>query len=61
VGQEAIEATAVQAKEKGNLFVARVDRETRASEREAIELTVNTKRLHFFDPETGTGIYGAGD
>jgi multiple sugar transport system ATP-binding protein len=61
VGEEAIEATAVQAREKGNLFVARLDRETRASEREPIDLAVNTRRLHFFDPETGKGIYGDGD
>jgi multiple sugar transport system ATP-binding protein len=58
VGAEAIEATAVQAREKGNVFVARIDRETRAGEREPIELAVNTRRLHFFDPETGHGIYG---
>ena len=61
VGQEAIEATEVQAKEKGSLFVARVDRETRAREREGMELAVNTKRLHFFDPETGKGIYDGDD
>jgi multiple sugar transport system ATP-binding protein len=58
VGEEALEATAVQAREQGNLFVARIDRETRAREREKIELAVNTRRLHFFDPETGKGIYG---
>ena len=58
VGQEAIEATEVQAQEKGSLFVARVDRESRAREQEAVRLAVNTKRLHFFDPETGAGLYG---
>jgi multiple sugar transport system ATP-binding protein len=58
VGEEAIEATAVQAQEKGSLFVARVDRESGAREGEPITLSVNTKRLHFFDPETGEGIYG---
>jgi multiple sugar transport system ATP-binding protein len=61
VGEEALEATAVQAREKGNVFVARIDRETRAGEREPIELAVNTKRLHFFDPETSRGIYGVDD
>jgi multiple sugar transport system ATP-binding protein len=61
VGAEAIEATAVQAREKGNVFVARIDRETRAGEREQIELAVNTKRLHFFDPDTSKGIYGVDD
>jgi hypothetical protein len=48
----------VQAQEKGSLFVARVDRESRAREQEAVRLAVNTKRLHFFDPETGAGLYG---
>jgi multiple sugar transport system ATP-binding protein len=61
VGEEALEATAVQAREKGNVFVARIDRETRAAERERIELAVNTKRLHFFDPETSRGVYGGDD
>jgi multiple sugar transport system ATP-binding protein len=61
VGEEALEATAVQAREKGNVFVARIDRETLAAERERIELAVNTKRLHFFDPETSRGIYDVED
>jgi multiple sugar transport system ATP-binding protein len=60
VGEEAIEATAVQARERGNLFVARIDRDTDAREQQSIELAVNTKRLHFFDPETGQGIYDGG-
>ena len=37
-------------------FVARLDPRTGAREREAIELAVDTTRLHFFDPETGLGI-----
>jgi multiple sugar transport system ATP-binding protein len=57
VGAEAMAATEEQAKEKGSLFVARVDRGTRAREREQIELIVRTDRLHFFDPDTGNGIY----
>jgi multiple sugar transport system ATP-binding protein len=60
VGAEAIEATQEQAKEKGSLFVARVERHTRAREGEPIEFAVDTDRLHFFDPETGHGIYGDG-
>jgi multiple sugar transport system ATP-binding protein len=58
VGAEAIEATAGSAREKGSLFVARLGRETRAREGERIELFVDTKRLHFFDTETSSGIYG---
>jgi multiple sugar transport system ATP-binding protein len=61
VGQEAIEATQEQAKEKGSLFVARLDRHTRAKEGERVDLAVDTERLHFFDPETGRGIYDETD
>ena len=50
VGEDAAEV-------KGSAWVARLDRETSASERERIELAVDTNRLHFFDPETGDGIY----
>jgi multiple sugar transport system ATP-binding protein len=58
VGSEAVEATAEQAKKQGSLFVARVGRGTQARERDRIDLVVNSGRLHFFDPETGSGIYG---
>jgi multiple sugar transport system ATP-binding protein len=58
VGQEALEATMQQAEKKGSLWVGRIDRESRVREGEKIELAVITKRLHFFDPETGQGIYG---
>jgi multiple sugar transport system ATP-binding protein len=57
VGAEAIEATQEHAKEKGSLFVARVGRDSSAREGEPVELLVTTSRLHFFDPETGHGIY----
>jgi multiple sugar transport system ATP-binding protein len=60
IGEEAIEATEQQARGKGSLFVARLDRQTRAREGEKIELAVDTDRLHFFDPETGDGIYEEG-
>jgi multiple sugar transport system ATP-binding protein len=57
IGEEAIEATEQQARGKGSLFVARVGRESRAREGEQLDLLVTTSRLHFFDPETGRGIY----
>ena len=59
VGEEAIEATAEQARRRGSVFVARIDRESRAGEGEPIQLTVDTRRLHFFDAESGRGIYGS--
>jgi multiple sugar transport system ATP-binding protein len=57
IGAEAVEATAAQAKDKGSLFVARVDRASRVREGQPIELAVATSRLHFFDTETGLGVY----
>jgi multiple sugar transport system ATP-binding protein len=50
VGEDAAEV-------KGNAWVARLDRDTAAGERERVELAVDTNRLHFFDPETGDAIY----
>jgi multiple sugar transport system ATP-binding protein len=50
VGEEAAEV-------KSSAWVARLDRDTTAVEQQPIELTVDTNRLHFFDPETGDAIY----
>jgi multiple sugar transport system ATP-binding protein len=57
VGAEAVEATEALAQKEGAPFIARVDRETRVREGSKVDLAVATKRLHFFDPETGAGIY----
>jgi multiple sugar transport system ATP-binding protein len=57
VGMDAVEATAEQARTQGSLFVARLDRSTRAREGDRMELLVDPDRLHFFDTETGRGIY----
>jgi multiple sugar transport system ATP-binding protein len=59
VGAEALEAADAQTHHHGEPFVARVDRATRAREREPIELAIDTRRLHFFDLDTGEGVYGA--
>jgi multiple sugar transport system ATP-binding protein len=53
VGEEAAEVAEV----KGNVWVARVDRDTKAQEQDRVDLLVDTARLHFFDPETGEAIY----
>ena len=48
---------AERARGTGVSFVARLERTTGAREREPLELAVDAARLHFFDPETGLGIY----
>jgi multiple sugar transport system ATP-binding protein len=53
VGEEAAEV----AETKGNVWVARVDRDTAAEEGGNVELVVDTSRLHFFEPESGDAIY----
>jgi multiple sugar transport system ATP-binding protein len=57
VGEDAAEVAQVEAGPKGNVWVARLDRDTRAAEGQTVDLAVDTDRLHFFDPETGEGIY----
>jgi len=61
VGTEALTELEVKAREDTSRFVARLAPGTTASERAQVELFVNTSRLHFFDPETGLGIYGDGE
>jgi multiple sugar transport system ATP-binding protein len=50
---------AEQARGTGVRFVARVDRTTRARERETLELAIDVERLHYFDPETGLSVDGS--
>jgi hypothetical protein len=47
---------AEQARGSGVRFVARLDRTTRAREREPLELAVDVDRLHVFDTESGLGV-----
>jgi multiple sugar transport system ATP-binding protein len=58
VGEDTVEATQAEERAKGGRWVARVDRESRAHESDRVELTIHPRRLHFFDPETGSAIYG---
>ncbi|HVU79227.1 MAG TPA: sn-glycerol-3-phosphate ABC transporter ATP-binding protein UgpC [Gaiellaceae bacterium] len=55
--REALEDAAAES-EARHAFVARVDRTSSAAAGDAIELAVDTKRLHFFDLDTGDAIHG---
>jgi multiple sugar transport system ATP-binding protein len=57
VGAEALEELHAQAAENVSRFVAQLDPRTQVREGDQIELLVDTARFHFFDPETGLGIY----
>jgi multiple sugar transport system ATP-binding protein len=61
VGTEALESLEERAQEEKSIFVARLNPATKAREGERIELAVDTKRIHAFDPETGRGLYGDED
>ena len=52
-----VEELEALASEGGSTFVARLDPRTKAAELEQLEVGVDTSRLHFFDPDTGLGIY----
>jgi multiple sugar transport system ATP-binding protein len=58
VGQEALEAVERAAQTGTSTFLARLNPRTEARKGGPIELVVDVHRLHFFDPETGLGIYG---
>jgi multiple sugar transport system ATP-binding protein len=57
VGAEALDDLEQVAQQGESEFVAQLNPRTRARRGEPIELHVDTSRLHFFDPETGLGIY----
>ncbi|HEV8565334.1 MAG TPA: sn-glycerol-3-phosphate ABC transporter ATP-binding protein UgpC [Actinomycetota bacterium] len=57
VGQEALEAVEQTVREGQTTFLARLNPRTEAKNGEPIELVVDVTRLHFFDPDTGLGIY----
>jgi multiple sugar transport system ATP-binding protein len=57
VGAEALEDLEQRAREANSAFVAQLSPRTRLREGDQLEVVVDTNRLHFFDPETGLGIY----
>jgi multiple sugar transport system ATP-binding protein len=48
---------AERARGAGVTFVARLERTTDAREGKSLEIEVDVTHLHFFDPETGLGVY----
>jgi multiple sugar transport system ATP-binding protein len=57
VGREALEQVEQRAKGGEANVVARLNPRTRVQAGDEVELAVDTGRLHFFDPETGSAIY----
>jgi multiple sugar transport system ATP-binding protein len=58
VGQEALQAFEQGAAAGESTFLARLNPRTTAKKGTPIELVVDVNRLHFFDVDTGLGIYG---
>ncbi len=61
VGAEALEAVERGAEAGESEFMARLNPRTRAAKGEQIELVIDVHRMHYFDQETGEGIYGGKD
>jgi multiple sugar transport system ATP-binding protein len=57
VGVEALQKVQEHAERGRTNVVARLNPRTRAEKGDTIELVVDTTRLHFFDADTGAGIY----
>ena len=57
VGADAVERLEEQARAGRNEFVAQIDPRSKIKRGDDTELAVDTSQLHFFDPETGLGIY----
>jgi multiple sugar transport system ATP-binding protein len=57
VGDEVLEKLQDDASERKTAFIARTHARSQAREGERVELAVDTRELHFFDVETGDGVY----
>jgi multiple sugar transport system ATP-binding protein len=61
VGVEALDLVGEQAEGGKSNVLARLNPRTRVRKGDTIELVVDTTRLHFFDPDDGSGIYETAD
>jgi multiple sugar transport system ATP-binding protein len=61
VGAEALEHVQQQAQGGRSTMLARLNPRTTVRQGDPIELVVDTHRIHFFDPDDGSGIYGETD
>jgi multiple sugar transport system ATP-binding protein len=59
VGQDVLHKVQKNAEGGESNVVARLNPRTRVQQGDRLELVVDTERLHFFDPDDGSGIYGA--
>ncbi len=57
LGKDEAARVAQQARQGRNEFIARVDPKTKVREGDTITLSVDTARMHFFDPATGEVVY----
>jgi multiple sugar transport system ATP-binding protein len=57
LGSEVLLHFPIAADDSTATFVARMDPQSTAREGEPMRLSVDTKRMHFFDPESGAAIY----
>ena len=58
VGLEALDRVKAQAEGGSSSVLARLNPRTHATKGDRIDLVVDTHRLHFFDADDGSGIYG---
>ena len=57
LARDAGDERAAEAEGGGALLVGRFGARSRIREGEPVEIAVDTRALHFFDPETSFGIY----
>ena len=57
VGDERAVSQAAEGSKQHTTMVGRFDPRSKVKEGETVEVAVDTRGLHFFDPDSGLGIY----